>query len=59
MIDYHLTIANYIGLSTLLPNAQSAHRFAFDLNLERPHISFKGKRAMLGFDPAGSMLSMK
>ena len=55
MIDYHLTIANYIGLSTLLPNAQSAHRFAFDLNLERPHISFKGKHVML----AGSMLSMK
>jgi hypothetical protein len=59
MIDYHLTVANCIGLSTLLPNAQSTHRFAFDLNLKRPHISFEGKHTALGFDPAGSMLSMK
>lgn len=58
MIDYHLTVANCIGLSSLLPNARSAHRFTFDLDLKRPHISFKGKHAMLGFDPAGSMLSL-
>ena len=58
MIDYHLTVANCIGFSTLLPNVESAHRFAFDLNLKTPHISFKGKHAMLGFDPTGCMLKI-
>jgi hypothetical protein len=58
MIDYHLTVANCVGLSTLLPNAESAHRFAFYLDLHKPFVSFKGKHAMLGFDPAGSMLNL-
>ncbi len=58
MIDYHLTVANCMGFSPLLPNAPSSHRFSFDMDLKRPYFSFKGKHAMLGFDPAGSMLSV-
>jgi hypothetical protein len=56
MIDYHLTVANQIGFSALLPNALSDHRFSFEMDLKNPCFSFKGKHAMLGFDPAGSML---
>jgi hypothetical protein len=56
MIDFHLTVANSIGFSSLLPNAPSDHRFAFDMSLRKPYVSFKGKHAMLGFDPARCML---
>lgn len=56
MIDYHLAVANRMGLSPLLPNARSAHRFEFALDLTKPYFAFKGKHAMLGFDPAGRML---
>jgi hypothetical protein len=56
MIDYHLTVANCIGFSAILPNARSSHSFSFAMDLRRPYFSFKGKHAMLGFDPAGSML---
>lgn len=58
MIDYHLTVANCVGLSPLLPNTSSDHRFCFSMDLQKPYLSFKGKHAMLGFDPAGSMLFM-
>lgn len=56
MIDYHLTVANCIGFSSLLTNSRSNHRFDFEMDLKKPYRSFKGKHAMLGFDPAGSML---
>jgi hypothetical protein len=56
MIDYLLTVGNCMGFSPLLPNAVSYHRFSFDMDLNKAYISFKGKHAMLGFDPAGSML---
>ena len=56
VINYHLTISNCIGFSPLLPNTSSAHWFMFKMDLKRPYFSFKGKHAMLGFDPAGSML---
>ena len=56
MIDYHLTIANQTGFSALLPNARTDHRFCFEMDLKKPYFCFKGKHAMLGFDPAGSML---
>lgn len=56
MIDYQLTVANCIGLSPLLPNTESSHRFDFELNLKNPRKQFKCKHAMLGFDPAGCML---
>lgn len=55
-IDYHLTVANCIGFGSLLPNSNSNHQFSFELDLLKPHRSFKGKHAMLGFDPTGSML---
>lgn len=55
-IDYHLTVANGIGFSSILPNVRSDHRFSLDLNLKRATFAFKGKHAMLGFDPTGSML---
>ena len=55
-IDFQLTVANCVGLSPILPNAASAHRFGFDLNLKKERKEFKGKHAMLGFDPAGCML---
>jgi hypothetical protein len=55
-IDFQLTVANRIGLSPILPNAASAHRFGFDLDLKKDRKEFKGKHAMLGFDPAGCML---
>jgi hypothetical protein len=56
MIDYHLTVANCIGFSPLLPNAQSHHLFEFKMDLKKQIREFKGKHAMLGFDPAGRML---
>lgn len=56
MIDYHLTVANCIGLSPILPNMRSNHCFQFEMDLKKPIKEFKGKHAMLGFDPAGRML---
>ena len=56
MIDYHLTVGNCLGLSPLLPNTQSDLLFCFDLDLRGQIREFKGKNAMLGFDPAGMML---
>jgi hypothetical protein len=56
MIDYHLTVANCVGLSPLLPNARSDHTFGFKMDLKKQIREFKGKHAMLGFDPAGRML---
>ena len=55
-IDYHLTVANCIGLSPLLPNSESNHLYNFDLDLQQPYREFKYKHAVLGFDPAGRML---
>ena len=55
-IDYQLTVANRMGLSALLLNAQSSHWYGFELNLASPYREFKGKHAMLGFDPRGKML---
>lgn len=55
-IDYHLTVANCMGLSPLLPNTESDHRFEFEMDLKKPILDFKGKHAMLGFDPTGRML---
>src|ERR1019366_550371 len=34
MIDYHLTVANCVGFSPLLPNAQSHHLFEFKMDLK-------------------------
>ena len=56
MIDYHLTVGNRLGFSPLLPNVQSDPQFSFELNLKGQIREFKGKNAMLGFDPAGRML---
>jgi hypothetical protein len=56
MIDYHLTVGRSIGLAPIVPNSLSTHRFTFDLDLQKPHRFFKGKHAMLGFDPNGCML---
>jgi hypothetical protein len=56
MIDYHLTVANCMGLSAILPNAMSSQSFSFDLDLKKPYKGFKYKHAMLGFDPARRML---
>jgi hypothetical protein len=56
MIDYHLTVANCVGLSPLLPNARSGHMFGFEMELLKPEKDLKVKHAMLGFDPAGCVL---
>jgi hypothetical protein len=56
MIDYHLTVGKCLGFSPLLPNVQSDPQFCFELDLKSPTREFKGKNAMLGFDPAGRML---
>ena len=56
MLDYHLTVANCMGLSPILPNAASMHRFLFEMNLKQPLREFKGKHAMVGFDTKGKML---
>ena len=55
-IDYHLTVGNCLGFSPLLPNAQSDMQFCFELDLKGQIREFKGKNAMLGFDPVGRML---
>jgi hypothetical protein len=56
MIDYHLTVGNCLGLSPLLPNILSDPQFCFEMDLKKPFREFKGKNAMLGFDPTGRML---
>jgi hypothetical protein len=56
MIDYLLTVAKGVGFASLLPNSHSCHRFMFKMNLKAPAFPFKGKHAMLGFDPTGCML---
>jgi hypothetical protein len=56
MLDYQLTVANCMGFDSLLPNASSAHRFYFNMDLKRPTTEFKGKHAMVGFDTKGKML---
>lgn len=55
-IDYHLTVANCMGIAALLPNTVSNHQFQFELDLKKPFKGFKPKHAMLGFDPAGRLL---
>jgi hypothetical protein len=55
-IDYHLTVGNCLGLSPLLPNLLSDPQFCLELDLKKQYREFKGKNAMLGFDPAGRML---
>jgi hypothetical protein len=56
MLDYHLTVAKCVGVSALLPNAASAPRFLFEMDLKKPYREFKGKHAMVGFDTKGRML---
>ena len=56
MIDYHMTVGKGVGFSTILPNAASSHTFEFNMDLKKPCKDFKGKHAMLGFDPCGRML---
>jgi hypothetical protein len=58
MIDYHVTVGNCVGLSPLLPNTEVDPMFCFELDLKSPIREFKGKNAMLGFDPAGKMLNI-
>lgn len=55
-IDYHLTVGNCLGFSPLLPNLQSDIGFCFELDMKGQIREFKGKNAMLGFDPARKML---
>jgi hypothetical protein len=55
-IDYHLTVANSIGMGSLLPNAANSPWFCLQLNLKMPYRNFKGKHAMVGFDTKGRML---
>jgi hypothetical protein len=40
----------------LLPNANAAIRFAFELDLKKAYREFKGKHGMVGFDTQGRML---
>lgn len=56
MLDYHLTVANSIGLGSLLPAETNAPRFLFEMDLRKPYRSFNGKHAMIGFDTKGKML---
>lgn len=56
MLDYHLTVANCIGLSPILPNANSDHHFSFKMDLKKRKKEFKHKHTMLGFDPTSKML---
>lgn len=56
MLDYHLTVANQIGLSSILPNAINSHNFSFEMDLKKRYKEFKGKHAMVGFDTKGKML---
>ncbi|KAH9160394.1 hypothetical protein EDB89DRAFT_1914799 [Lactarius sanguifluus] len=55
-IDFHLTVANCIGLFPILPNALNSHRFSFKLDLAKPFRGFKAKHAMVGFDTKGRFL---
>jgi hypothetical protein len=55
MLDYHLTVANSIGLGSLIPTSSST-RYSFQLDLKKPYRDFKGKHAMTGFDTKGRML---
>ena len=55
-IDYRMMVGDRMGLSPLLPNMLSCHNFSFHLDLKMPYKAFRGKHAMLGFDPAGRML---
>jgi hypothetical protein len=55
-LDFHLTVANCIGLSAILPNRANSHRFTFDMDLKKPYRDFKGKHAMVGFDTQGKLL---
>ncbi|KAH9018524.1 hypothetical protein EDB84DRAFT_1442390 [Lactarius hengduanensis] len=55
MLDFHLTVANQIGLSTIIPK-HSNHHFVFDMDLKKPYRDFKGKYAMVGFDTKAKML---
>jgi hypothetical protein len=56
MLDYQLTVGRCIGFSPLLPNVAGAHLFGFMMDLKKPYKDFKGKNAMVGFDPKGRML---
>ena len=56
MIDYHLTVTNLVRFLSILPNAESSHTFEFEMDLKKLYRDFKGKHAMLGFDPTGRML---
>lgn len=56
MLDYHLTVANSIGLASLLPAETNAPRFLFEMDLRKQYRDFKGKHAMIGFDTKGKML---
>jgi hypothetical protein len=56
MLGCHLTVANCMGLSPLLPNAASMHSFSFEMNLKQPLRKFEWKHAMVGFDTKGRML---
>ena len=55
-LGYHLTVANCIGFSTILPNVASSPHFVFELDMKKPYHGFKGKHAMVGFDTKGRML---
>ncbi|KAH9018519.1 hypothetical protein EDB84DRAFT_1566372 [Lactarius hengduanensis] len=55
MLDFHLTVADRIGLSTIIPK-HSNHHFVFDMDLKKPYRDFKGKYAMVGFDTKAKML---
>ena len=55
-LDYHLTVANSIGLSALLPNTRTSIQFTFEMDLKKPYREFKGKHGMVGFDTRGRML---
>ncbi|SRR6266404_4382580 len=56
MLDYHLTVANCIGLSPLLPNTMNSHNFLLQMDLQKPYREFKGKKGMVGIDTKGKML---
>ncbi len=56
MIDYHLTVADRIRLSSILPNAANSHKFTFNMELKKQYRDFKGKHAMVGFDTKGKLL---
>ncbi|KAI0281316.1 hypothetical protein BC826DRAFT_974771 [Russula brevipes] len=56
VLDYHLTVGRCIGFSPLLPNVAGAHLFGFTMDLKKPYKDFKGKNAMVGFNPKGAML---